>query len=490
MIRTWFQSHSIKTHVIVFIILLSVLLSAVNLLAYEKMAAVREKIQQHHALAAKAELAKALLSVQPTVTAAVQKFVDSDETHQQLFDSSFYEYWRDGRALNSGLLPAMVDEIALYDRHGKVLVPAAASKDIPDDLQATSELWISQHDGKTYGYLVLPLYDGYSKTQRSGYALVRFDFMAALREVLPFYDVSTHDFGIDLMPDRIVTMGDMIAHINFRPSGNPDVDMLFKVMQQTQFGVLWILLLLSLGVYLLVMRYMATPLVHLARHIHLLGDHHSREDAPKFEEPLYVLELDELRCSLNAYQQQLDGMHRRIDDKNKALWDMAHRDGLTGAYNRLAYDEEFIALHESAKSQLISTTLLLIDCDKFKHINDTYGHQVGDEILVALVRLIQKCLRTEDKLYRIGGDEFVVLLTEHNANYGVAVAQRILQAAAEFDTHKLGMREPMVVSIGIAHAATINSDVLMSLHKQADKAMYRAKQQASQKLEVYEPSMA
>jgi diguanylate cyclase (GGDEF)-like protein len=163
---------------------------------------------------------------------------------------------------------------------------------------------------------------------------------------------------------------------------------------------------------------------------------------------------------------------------------------LTGAYNRLAYDEEFIALHESAKSQLISTTLLLIDCDKFKHINDTYGHQVGDEILVALVRLIQKCLRTEDKLYRIGGDEFVVLLTEHNANYGVAVAQRILQAAAEFDTHKLGMREPMVVSIGIAHAATINSDVLMSLHKQADKAMYRAKQQASQKLEVYEPSMA
>ncbi|BBO99798.1 sensor domain-containing diguanylate cyclase [Sulfuriferula nivalis] len=489
MVRAWFQSHSIKTHVILFILLLSVLLSVVNLLAYEKMADVREKIQQQHALAAKAELAKALLSIQPFMTAAIQKFVDSDETHQQLFDTSFYEYWRDGRALSSGLLPTMVDEIALYDRHGKVLA-SAASNDIPDELPATPSLWIRLHDGRTYGYLVRPLYDGYSKTQLSGYALVRFDFMAALREVLPFYDVSTRDFGFDLIPDHVVTMGDMVAHIHFRPSDNPDVDMLFKVMQQTQFGVLWILLFLSLGVYLMVMRYMATPLVHLARHIRVLGDHHSREDAPKFEDPLYVLELDELRCSLNTYQQQLDGMHRRIDDKNKALWDMAHRDGLTGAYNRLAYDEEFIALHELAKSQLISTTLLLIDCDKFKHINDTYGHHVGDEVLITLVKLIQKCLRNDDRLYRIGGDEFVVLLTEHNSIYGVTVAQRIVQAAAEYETHKLGMHEPMVVSIGIAHAATINSDVLMSLHKQADKAMYRAKQQASQKLVVYEPNMA
>jgi diguanylate cyclase (GGDEF)-like protein len=489
MIRTWFQSHSIKTHVILFIMLLSVLLSFVNLLAYAKMAAVRESIQQQHALAAKAELAKALLAVQPFMTTAVQKFVDSDETHQQLFETGFYEYWRDGRALSSGLLPTVVDEVALYDRHGKVLAPAA-SNDIPDNLPATSVLWIRQHNGKTYGYLVRPLYDGYSKTQRSGYVLVRFDFMAALREVLPFYDVSARDFGFDLIPDHIVTMGDMVAHIHFRPSDNPDVVMLFKVMQQTQFGVLCILLFLSLGVYLLVMRYMATPLVHLARHIRLLGDHHSREDAPQFEEPLYVRELDELRFSLNTYQQQLDGMHRRIEDKNKALWDMAHRDGLTGAYNRLAYDEEFIALHELAKSKLISTTLLLIDCDKFKFINDTYGHHVGDEILIALVKLVQKCLRTDDKLYRIGGDEFVVLLTEYNSTYGVTVAQRILQSVAEYETLQLGMHEPMVVSIGIAHAATISSDVLMSLHKQADKAMYRAKQQGSQKLVVYEPSMA
>lgn len=489
MVRKWFQSHSIKTHVVLFIILLSVLLSTINLLAYEEMAAVREKIEQQHALAAKAELAKALLSVEPAMTSAIQKFMDSDETHQQLFDTSYYEYWRDSRALISGLLPAMVNAVALYDRKGKILAHAI-SGDMPDSLQGMPVLWMRQHDGVAQGYLVRPLYDGYSKTQRSGYLLVRFDFMAALRAEMPFYDVSTHGFGFDLMPEQIVTMGQMMAHIHFHPSANPDVDMLFKVMQQTQFGVLWILLFLSLGVYLLVMRYMATPLVHLARHIHLLGDHHGREDAPQFNEPLYVRELDELRYSLNTYQQQLDGMHRRIDDKNKALWDMAHRDGLTGAYNRLAYDEEFIALHELAKSRQISTTLLLIDCDQFKHINDTYGHHVGDEILIALVQLIHKCLRADDRLYRIGGDEFVVLLTEHNSVYGVTVGQRILQVVAEYDTSQLGMHEPMKVSVGIAHAATINSDVLMSLHKQADKAMYHAKQQTTNKLVVYEPNMA
>lgn len=489
MLRNWFQSHSIKTHVIIFIMLLSVLLSVLNLLAYEKMAAVREKIEQQHALAAKAEVAKALLSVEPSMTVAIQKFMDSDETHQQLFDASYYEYWRDGRALSGGLLPALVNAVALYDRHGKILAHALSS-DIPDDLKGLPTIWIRQYQGVAQGYLIRPLYDGYSKTQLSGYLLVRFDFMAALREVLPFYNVNVSGFGFQLMPDQIMTLSEMIKHIDFRPSDNPDVDMLFKVMQQTQFGVLWILLFLSLGVYLLVMRYMATPLVHLARHIHLLADHHSREDAPQFDEPLYVRELDELRHSLNTYQQQLDGMHRRIDDKNKALWNMAHRDGLTGAYNRLAYDEEFIALHELAKSGRISTTLLLIDCDRFKYINDSYGHQVGDEILITLVLLIQKCLRTDDKLYRIGGDEFVVLLTEHNSAYGVNVGQRILQVVAEYDTSQLGMHEPLQVSVGIAHAATVNSDVLLSLHKQADKAMYRAKQQTINKLVVYEPDMA
>jgi GGDEF domain-containing protein len=61
---------------------------------------------------------------------------------------------------------------------------------------------------------------------------------------------------------------------------------------------------------------------------------------------------------------------------------------------------------------------------------------------------------------------------------------------AEYDTSQLGMQEPLQVSVGIAHAATVNSDVLLSLHKQADKAMYRAKQQTINKLVVYEPDMA
>ncbi len=488
MIR-WLQSRSIRTYAILFIMALVVLLGVINWLAYQKMDSTRQQIETRHQLAARAEIAKAVLSMQQNMVNSTQLFVESDETHQQLYDASYYAYWRDERVLNGSLLPKTVNAVALYDRHGKIL-DRATSADIPEVIKDMPALWVRNVNGRLHGYLVRQLYDGYSRTQRSGYALIRFDLMPVLREAMPFYNVATHDFKVAVPPDKLVTMDGLIADIQYAVTSNPDLDLLFATIARTLLGMLVVLVALSLVVYWLMMRYMATPLVNLSRHIRVLGDHSSREDAPQFEQPLYVIELENLRRSLNGYQHRLDKMHRRIDDKNQALWSMAHKDGLTGAFNRMAYDEDVAALEKLARTRAISVTLLLIDCDKFKLINDTYGHQVGDEVLITIVKLIQACLRGNDKLYRIGGDEFVVLLTEADADYGVAVGQRCLQAVADCDTRLLTMTDPLSVSIGIAYAVSIPAEGIVAIHKCADKAMYRAKQQSQPKLVVEQvPSM-
>lgn len=484
----WLQSRSIKTYVILFITMLVILLSAISWLAYQKMDRARQQIEERHQLAARAEIAKALLSMRQNMVSSTQLFVESDETHQQLYDARYYAYWRDGRALNGSLLPKTVTAMALYDRHGKIL-DRATSADIPEVVKDMPALWMRNYNGKLYGYLVRQLYDGYSRSQRSGYALIRFDLVSVLRDAMPFYTVDPRDFKVVIAENKIVTMDDIMADIQYRVTRNPDLDLLFTTTAQTLLEMLVGLVALSLLVYWLVMRYMATPLVNLSRHIRVLGDHHSREDAPQFEQSLYVIELENLRSSINGYQRQLDKMHRRIDDKNQALWSMAHKDGLTGAFNRMAYDEDVAALENRAQTSPISITLLLIDCDKFKFINDTYGHQVGDEVLIIIVKLIQACLRSNDKLYRIGGDEFIVLLTDTDADYGVAVGQRCLQAVADCDTHLLAaMVAPLSVSIGIAHAESIPVEGVVVIHKQADKAMYRAKQQTKPKLVVVQAS--
>lgn len=484
----WLRSHSIKAHVIVFIMMLVMLFGLVNVIATNKISAVRHAIDIRHQLAAKAEVAKALLTMQQNMLIATNKFIDSDETHQQLYDAGYYGYWRDIRALQSGMLPATVTAIELYDRHGNALARPAGS-DMPNRVQGLPALWMGNHGGRIYAYLLRSIYDGYSKTQRSGYVLIRFDFIAALRETMPFLDVSMQGLSADIAPNEHLTMGETVSRLRYQVNASPDVDALFAVMQTTQYQVLAVLLSLSFLLYIVVMRFVARPLANLSTHIHLLRDHPKSHDAPEFNQHLYVIELENVRRSLNNYQHQLDGMHRRIEDKNQALWTMAHKDGLTGAYNRLGYDEDIASLVNAVVLQPVAVSLMLIDCDKFKAINDSHGHQVGDEVLITLVKLIQSCLRAADKLYRIGGDEFVVVLTNTDAEYSEALGQRFLAAVAECDLHWLALSEPLTISIGIAHALVGDAQTLTYLHKCADQSMYQAKQQTAPKLVVCDVAM-
>jgi diguanylate cyclase (GGDEF)-like protein len=147
-----------------------------------------------------------------------------------------------------------------------------------------------------------------------------------------------------------------------------------------------------------------------------------------------------------------------------AMEQLAYRDALTGLYNRRGYDDRFYLLAESDGPQAM---VLMVDVDRFKSINDTYGHEAGDKALVDVGAALVRSIRPGDLAARYGGDEFAVLLPGATPSDAALVAERI-RAAIERE-----MRDPPVtVSIGSAPAL----DSTLSTGLAVDHALYDAKE--------------
>ncbi|MEL0167548.1 MAG: GGDEF domain-containing protein [Pseudomonadaceae bacterium] len=151
----------------------------------------------------------------------------------------------------------------------------------------------------------------------------------------------------------------------------------------------------------------------------------------------------------------------------------ALNDTLTGAGNRLALNQNLERDIRSSTRNGQPLSLLVLDVDHFKSINDRYGHAYGDEALKAVVSCVTATLRNVDGLYRLGGEEFVVLLNNTNAEACHLVAERIRQSIEQLQFQIDGQPLPMTVSLG--HATLRSQDSASTLLDRADQRMYQAK---------------
>ena len=163
---------------------------------------------------------------------------------------------------------------------------------------------------------------------------------------------------------------------------------------------------------------------------------------------------------------------------------MALHDALTGLATRLLlYDRLGVAL-EHAKRRRTALAVLMVDLDRFKEVNDTYGHQAGDEVLRVAAKRLLLTVRKEDTVARLGGDEFVVLLPDLiDPRAADAVAAKIVETlAVPVSVH--GLEVPVSVSVGVcsAGAEDIDADALM---RNADAALYRAKERGRNCFQVF-----
>jgi len=185
------------------------------------------------------------------------------------------------------------------------------------------------------------------------------------------------------------------------------------------------------------------------------------------------VKLNELILRINRVIKERSLLDER-DKMIKELKRLTIEDPLTGLYNSRHFFDQLDKEIKRSDRYLHSISLMFIDIDNFKGINDTYGHMVGDKILSLIARRIKSCLRAHDTAYRFAGDEFTIILPETISSDAKSVADRIL---ASFAHERLAVDEreisPITLSIGIAEYQR-NEGTQQFVHR-ADVTMYEAK---------------
>lgn len=159
-----------------------------------------------------------------------------------------------------------------------------------------------------------------------------------------------------------------------------------------------------------------------------------------------------------------------ITDK-KTVEELAVLDKLTGLYNRLKLDEVFEYELAKVKRYHEALSLIMVDIDKFKSVNDNYGHQVGDLVLRDLAKILKSSIRQTDTLGRWGGEEFLIICPQTDIKSAYSIADKIRQKIEEYSFSIVGCR---TASFGVA--SYVDDDIQETLISRADKALYMAKE--------------
>ena len=181
----------------------------------------------------------------------------------------------------------------------------------------------------------------------------------------------------------------------------------------------------------------------------------------------------------SAFQDITSRKNREALLKNQAI-----RDPLTALYNRRYFEEEVTKQILEAKAKNQPYTVLMLDADHFKNVNDTYGHKVGDKVLIELATTAERALRNNDIVARYGGEEFVVFLPGIHAEQGKIVADRLRESIAGQVVYS-DAKQPVHFTVSVGVSSSEVSDNVDTLIKTADEALYRAKQNGRNRVEVF-----
>jgi diguanylate cyclase (GGDEF)-like protein len=434
------------------------------------------------------ELADAMQQVEQKAQAITTRLSLWEEVYQQLGDHTFYEYWRRNRALQAGYTPSYVMALELYDKQGRNLQATSVSG-LPA-LRPSQSDTIQLEGGHPYYYRYSVISKRGDATRIIGHIGIKIDFQQALLDLNRFVHVKTGSITYPQQGATFTSVSELLARTRFTAMPLAETEQLEQLMRDTLLRYALLSLIMLLIAYFLTTYLLHTPLRNLSSYIEALRRGSSEHAELPVNQPFCVSEFEVLRNSIVSYQLELEQMNSSLEQKNRELWKLARHDALTGIPNRRAYEEDWKKLQQLIRGQRLSLSVVLIDCDHFKAINDSYGHDIGDQVLQSIAAILQPVLRDGDHLYRLGGNEFAIHLLNNGPEQAQQFAISCLQQLEQHDFRSLGIREPVRFSIGLATASGDDATTLNQLHKHADIAMYQAKRAGSNKIVAYTPALA
>jgi len=463
-------------------------------LSYQQYRNAREQLQASDVAAAQAELRNTVVKAIEDLQAGVRELAQWDELYQQLSSRTYFVYWYAHRISGPDGLDKRFSDLMVYDAQGKALsvfdgshLPASVQvgvaserfESVGDDVRITM-IWPLRRapEDPVQGYLGVQAMLGPAIQRLHAFNLVdasslAFDTRRDLRDIDSLVGAATYS----LLPTRHFMLLD-------------------SLVREVIVTMALLVLLPSLMLVVFFTRFVGRAVRRVPALVELLREN-AGLSARSLEKRLQMrarsLQISELHTaeqSLIAYHNELSSANLTLDQKNQELWTMAHRDALTGAQNRRAFDDYWQTMRKLSERSHQSLRLMLCDINHFKAINDSYGHQTGDAVLAGVAQCLHRALRKNESLYRLGGDEFACVLLDCDDAQAVAVAGRCEEEVRRYPfAGELNLNEPVRLSIGVSQASTDVDVSVKDLLRQADIAMYASKRPGSQSLTIYEPRM-
>ena len=200
-------------------------------------------------------------------------------------------------------------------------------------------------------------------------------------------------------------------------------------------------------------------------------------------------EAEELKKAVLKFNENISTQFNELEEKVKSLQqelDKVYKelliDSLTKAYNKKALEKDLSEILKETDQKKLDLVIAVIDFDDFKSINDTYGHLVGDFVLIKLVEIIKRIITSKYKLYRFGGDEFVLVLDKTNLEEAELILERMVN---KIDRTNLKYGQQLIeITISVGATGHKKGDTMDSILERADEALYEAKKEGKNRYEI------
>lgn len=481
---------SIQRYALLFGAFVAAFCLVLGLLGYQQYRVAVERIERAEQDSARLEVDAAFKAVLIDLNAGADALAGWDELYQQFDNPSYFAYWYAHRVLNAVAPDRRFSDLMLYGPEGEALTRVGDSL-LPRQIDPAHLQETFIPDGRDVRLTL------YRPLQRKGDESLR-GYLAVQARLLPNL-LRQHSLGrIDEdslhfdLKQATTDPARVEESIGYRLLPSVDHAIVDELVRN-------LILLLGLGVLMPMLLLMFFFNRHLGRAVSELSGVvaalrtrgvSAAQQLIDRDRYFRIRELDVTEQSLIDYQRELLSANATLDEKNRELWDLAHRDSLTGAQNRRAFDTFWQTLQTMNERRPRSLRLMLCDVNRFKSINDTYGHDIGDAVLQAIVQCLHRAIRREEQLFRLGGDEFACVLIDCDDQQAMLVASRCEREVANHPfAEELGIREPVRLSIGISLVAESASTSVKEPLRQADVAMYHSKRPVTSSICIYQESL-